>query len=60
MNQNIEFYSKNVYGDWKMYIKDAVMQANMQALTGTKKLTESDKKSWEDLGFTFTEVIAPR
>jgi hypothetical protein len=60
MNQAIDFYSKNVYGEWKMYIKDDEMAAKIEAITKQKTLTEWAKVALENLGFTFTEVIAPR
>lgn len=56
----VEFYSKSVYGEWKMYVKGAEMQLKLTALTGQLTLTERVKRALEDLGFTFTEVIAPR
>lgn len=35
--KDIEYYSKNVYGEWKMYVKDAETAAKVGNLFGGQK-----------------------
>ena len=56
---NIEFYRKNVYGNELMYIVDIKIQQAVKTLTGQKSLTPNVRGALEELGFTFTEVLAP-
>lgn len=57
---NIEFYAKSNYGRINFYIKDEKVAKAISNLTGKKTIDEFDIKNLEELGFTFTEVIAPR
>ena len=57
---NIKFYAKSNYGRINFYIKDEKVAKVISNLTGKKTIDEFDIKNLEKLGFTFTEVIAPR
>lgn len=56
----IEYYSKDVYGSSLMYVKDEDQARAITTLTNKKTIGEWDIKAMEKLGFSFTEVLAPR
>lgn len=60
MTNNIQFYTRSVYGNDNMYIADQAQAQLIGALTNTKTLLPYHKKALEALGFTFEEVIAPK
>ena len=53
----IEIYKKSVYGNINIYVADSETAQKFQAITGKKTLNEKDLKTFESLGFEFTEVI---
>ena len=57
---NIEFYTKNVYGNDLMYVADPAIAEHLTNLTGRVTIANSDMFALTKLGFTFTEVIAPK
>ncbi len=57
---NIDFYTKNVYGNDLMYVSDPQIECHITSLTGRVTITNSDMFALQRLGFTFTEVLAPK
>ena len=60
MNTNIDFYTKSVYGTDNMYIADPNIRNIIQTLTNSVTLFPRHMKALKSLGYTFTEVIAPK
>jgi hypothetical protein len=59
--QQIEYYTKNVYGQELMYILDSDMATYFQALTGKKTINETDMHLLSKMfGVEFKEVLAPK
>lgn len=56
----IEYYCKSVYGKDLFYIKDEEVAKNIQSLTGCKTIEFRHMLALSNLGFKFSEVIAPR
>jgi len=54
----IEYYTKNVYGLEKNYVKDTDMARKIQELTGNKTLTEDNMEALEGLGHKFVKVMS--
>ena len=50
-------YSKSVYGNELMYIKDEVIAKQVQVLTGRKTITIEQKQALETLGFSLIKVL---
>lgn len=60
-NATIEYFTKNVYGLEKMYVKDTDTAAVLSALTGKITVDEADMKNLTTLfGIVWNEVIAPK
>lgn len=57
---NIEYYTKTIYGKDTMYIVDKTTAERVQILTGRKTINSNDMIALQALGFTLTEVIAPK
>ena len=53
----IEYYSKSVYGNELMYIKDEVIAKQISVLTGRKTITIEQKQALEVLGFSLIKVL---
>lgn len=57
----IEFYTKNVYGNELMYVKDVELAAKLSRLIGTLTVQESQMKLISDLfDAEWEEVLAPK
>lgn len=56
----VRYYVRVVYGRRTMYIVDGDTARAVSELTGRKVLTESNKRAFESLGFSFHEVMEPR
>lgn len=57
----IEYYTKNVYGIEKMYVKDEEVAGCITALTGKKTIEARDMKNLTVLfGITWEEVLDHR
>jgi hypothetical protein len=54
---NITYYIKYVYGTPTAYLVDETFQKILRAFNGHKSLTETDKKAFELLGYTFIQVL---
>ena len=60
MNNIIEFYTKNVYGNETDYILSEKIAFAVQRISKQKSLTYEVRQGLKLLGFEFKEVIAPR
>lgn len=58
--KQIDYFRKNVYGNDLMYVADRRTAQLIQRLTGKQTLREQDIATFNELGFTFKEVLAPR
>ncbi len=56
----ITFYRKNVYGKEMMYIAGEISRLAVMQLTKKSTIDEGDMTALNILGFTFTEVLAPK
>lgn len=57
----IEYYTKNVYGNDKMYILDAYIASKLGRLLGTITINEDQMASLSELfSIEWVEVIAPK
>lgn len=56
----ITYYVKNVYGNDRLYIADEEKAHAIALLTGSKTLSQQHIEGLQALGYTLTEVIAPR
>lgn len=56
----IKFYRKNVYGKELMYVADEKIAHHLSQLTGRKTVDSRDMHDLKELGFTFSEVLAPK
>lgn len=60
-NGTIEYYTKNVYGIEKIYVKDDEIAGCITALTTKKTVDEYDMKNLTTLfGIVWSEVLAPK
>lgn len=57
---NIQYYTKNVYGIEKLYIKDKTQAEMIRALTGQITISESHLFALQMLGHTTEEVMPPK
>lgn len=60
MNTTIEFYRKDIYGVTMYYVANDCERVIVSKLTGRKTLNKQDMACFEEMGFTLTEVLAPR
>ncbi len=60
MNTVINYYVKNVYGKSLIYIADKETARIFKVLTGQETLSLRHWHAFEQLGFSFNEVLAPR
>lgn len=57
----IEFYTKNVFGNEKMYVKDSELAPKLSRLIGTLTISDSQMKLISDLfDAEWEEVLAPK
>lgn len=57
----IEFYTKNVYGNEMMYVKDTELAPKLSRLIGTLTVSESQMNLISDLfDAEWVEVLAPK
>lgn len=57
----IEYYTKNVYGNDLMYVKDAELAAKLSRLINTLTVSESQMKLISELfDVQWVEVLAPK
>lgn len=59
MDETIEYYIKDVWGNKRSYIADKETAENISLLTGQKTLDARHFQALEALGFTFKQVLAP-
>ena len=56
----IEYYTKNVYGNELIYVKDEHLKKAISNLLGKKTINKKDIANFKSLGITFKEVLPPR
>ena len=54
---DIEYYTKNVYGNELNYIKDEVLSELIKKITGQKTLSLSNIQNFKHLGIKFIRVL---
>lgn len=60
MDRTMNYYRKNVYGREVIYLITSNWSRAVMQLTGKKTATQSDLDALKVLGYTMTEVLAPR